>query len=96
MLTNNVVDPKGVAKRRDTFINRKNLHNEIDEKLLLYDLNRAVKLSNLYKESVLIKYTDRNGYHREKDTMVLTVTERYVVLKGGSSIPIENIERVIL
>ena len=67
-----------------------------EEKVIRYDLDRAMKLGNLYKESVKIRFENRMGELLEEEAIVLTVTEQYVVLRGGTSIPIKSIRKVVL
>lgn len=71
------------------------LASEVDEQLLRHDLKRSVMLGSLYNEPVIIHYLDKWGRRQKVEDVVLSATERYVTLKGGTFIPIDNVRRVI-
>ena len=93
MWNNNFIAPGGIKIRPEHHIAK---NNKSDKRLLLRELGRAVILSNIYKEPVIIQHLNTHGELIQKEIMVLTVTERYLVMKGGAYIPIDSIKKVIL
>jgi len=65
------------------------------DRVIRYKLDRAMKLGNLFKETVKLKFRNRDGHLEVSEAFVLTVTERYVILRGGLSIPIDSIYDII-
>ncbi len=59
--------------------------------LLRYNLQRALTLGNLYKSHVLILFYDENGNYMETEATVWAVSEKYIMIKGGTVIPIDSI-----
>jgi hypothetical protein len=59
-----------------------------------WQLNRAVILGNLYRNKVKLTFKNSAGYTQEVETTLWSVTEEYVVLKGGRYIPIKAIEAI--
>ena len=63
---------------------------------LRHDFKRAVLLGNLHNETSTIHYFDRKDELKVKIEKVLACTERYLILRGGFSIPIRKIQKVDL
>lgn len=73
------------------FISMDALNNEQERSLRLQKLQRAQSLGNLYKHHVkVIFYNDKLELMQTVAT-VWAVTEKFIVLKGGTSIPIHSI-----
>ncbi|TRX61847.1 hypothetical protein FNH22_03470 [Fulvivirga sp. M361] len=72
------------------------LYNTSDQAIRQYNLNRGLKLGNLYKRSVLIRFETVNYEPMETEATIWAVTEKYIMLKGGAVIPIKAIINVIL
>lgn len=58
------------------------------------NLQRALSLGNLYRHKVAITYRLHHQVPQRVVTTVWAVTENYVMLKGGRTIPIRAIESV--
>ena len=72
------------------------LFNTPDQAIRLHHLNRALKLGNLYKRSVSIQFETSDYEVMETEATIWAVTEKYIMLKGGTVIPIKAIINVIL
>lgn len=59
-------------------------------------LYRALKLGNMYKSKVKLIVKDMFTRHIEVEAIVLSVTEKYVILKGNKMVPINSIVKVNL
>ena len=58
------------------------------------NLQRALSLGNLYRHKVAITYQLYDQVSQRVETTVWAVTEHYVTLKSGRTIPIRAIESV--
>ncbi len=67
-----------------------------DRAIRLHNLNRALRLGNGYKRSVLIQFETVAGEPMETEATIWAVTEKYIMLKGGAVIPIRAILNVVL
>ena len=56
-------------------------------------LLRALHIGNTEKHKVRIYFTDANG-PKVTHTTIWAVTEKYVVLKAGTTIPIRRVNRI--
>lgn len=72
------------------------LHDSSEKFIRNFELNRALRLGNTYKQSVRIYFINALGEHMETEGTVWAVTEKYVMLKGGNTIPIRAIRKVDL
>jgi hypothetical protein len=72
------------------------LSDNTDRFIRNFELNRALRLGNTYKQSVRIYFINALGEHMETEGTVWAVTEKYVMLKGGNTIPIRAINKVDL
>jgi hypothetical protein len=72
------------------------LSDNTDRFIRNFELNRALRLGNTYKQSVRIYFINALGEHMETEGTVWAVTEKYVMLKGGNTIPIRAIRKVDL
>ena len=95
MLTNNTT---GSVEDQDPnlFMTRKKRQLEANKQLLLHDLFRAVRLGNLYQETALILHKDTDGRIQTLEAQVLSATEKFAIIKGGMSIPIGRIQKVVV
>ncbi len=59
--------------------------------VLRYNLQRALRLGNLYKSHVLIQFYNEDGHYMETEATIWAVSEKYIMIKGGMVIPIESI-----
>lgn len=59
--------------------------------LIRYNLQRALTLGNLYKSHVLILFYNEQGSYMETEATVWAVSEKYIMIKGGTVIPIDSI-----
>lgn len=64
--------------------------------VLRYNLQRALRLGNLYKNHVRIQFYNESGHYMETEATIWAVTEKYVMIKGGTVIPIDSIVDVTL
>lgn len=78
------------------FVREDVLLNDVDLKDRLRKLMRALQLGNLHKQHVHLRFKHENGETYETHATVWAVTERYVVLKGGVTIPIHSIYEIEL
>lgn len=71
------------------------IYSTADERSIrLYNLRRAMLLGNLYKSHVNLVCTNEVGELVETEATVWAVTDQYVMLKGGITIPIKAIKEV--
>ncbi len=70
-------------------INEKHVPNV--SSLLRYKLHRALILGNFYKSHSLIQFYDEDGSFMETEATVWAVTDKYIMIKGGTVIPIKSI-----
>ena len=56
-----------------------------------YNLMRALKLGNLAKQHVLIRFIDSAGLEMRTRATVWAVTHKHVILKASAMIPISSI-----
>ena len=66
-------------------------YHEDSPSLLRHKLNRALALGNLYKIHALILFCDQYGNYIETEATVWAVSEKYIMIKGGTVIPISAI-----
>ena len=59
--------------------------------ILRYKLNRALALGNLYKVHTHILFYDENGNRIQTEATVWAVSEKYIMIKGGTVIPVSSI-----
>jgi len=67
------------------------LSNLFDKKERLDRLVSAMKLGNLHKQKVRIKFMNSQDHVMEVKAKVWSVTEKYVILRNSISIPISSI-----
>ena len=72
------------------------LTGHVDKVLRLHNLDRALKLGNLYKRKVKIIFQNSLSHVLETEATIWAVTENYIMLKGGKIIPIRSIMDVIV
>lgn len=60
-----------------------------------WELQRALSLGNLYRGKVKLFFRNRAGQIQHVETTIWSVTEEYVLLKGGLYIPIKAIEYIL-
>ena len=68
----------------------------VRKKILQYDLNRALILGNTDHNKVTIIFKDEGGVLLQVITTIWAVTENFIVLKGGTNIPIKAIADIVL
>jgi len=68
---------------------------KVHKKILLSDLNRALILGNTDHNKVTIVFKDEGGVLLQVITTIWAVTESYIVLKGGTNIPIKAIADIL-
>lgn len=56
-----------------------------------YNLNRALILSNLDHNKALITFKTEENYIFKVEATIWAVTEDYILLKGGVTIPVRSI-----
>ncbi|WP_109830938.1 hypothetical protein [Reichenbachiella versicolor] len=77
-------------------------YNSVVEKVtvvnqqMISDLKRAARISSLYNESFELHYINEEGSLIRKDAKILAVTEKFLTLHGGLSIPLNKIRRVVI
>jgi len=71
------------------------ISKEIHERNIKRELQRAVIICNRYHEPITLHYENKLGKQRIEDVLVIAATERYAILKGGRSIPIPDILKVV-
>lgn len=76
-----------------SFFNHEVLDNQDAIRLRNSMLQRAQRLGNEFKGKVIIQFVATDGPH-EVHTTVWDVTNDYITLKGGVSIPISSISTV--
>ena len=57
----------------------------------LYNLNRALSLGNLFHSKVKIIFMTSAGTLQQVDTTVWSMSEDFILLKGGNFIPVKAI-----
>jgi len=72
------------------------LPKEVDRLLRKIDLERALQLGNLYKSPVAIYFKNSRNQTLMVSATVWAITAKYVELKGGITIPIRSIEKVLV
>lgn len=84
-------------KLTDLSFSKKDVLNDRTEKFIRnFELNRALRLGNTYKHSVHIYFINALGEQMETEGTIWAVTEKYIMLKGGNTIPIRAISKVDL
>ena len=76
------------------FSNKEVLNTSEDHLNLGLDLAKALSLGNLHKQHVLITFKNDKSEILKTIVTVWAVTEKYVILKGGVSLPIKSIVKV--
>lgn len=76
------------------FVKQDVLKFEEDQKERFRKLVIAMQLGNLYKQHVKIKFTNNENALFETIATVWAVTEKFVILKGNTFIPIHSIYEV--
>jgi hypothetical protein len=77
-----------------SFAKHEVLKNQQDIDLRRFYLMKAQALGNLYRQKVTITYQLMFGEVQKVQTTVWAVSEHYVTLKGGITIPIHAIMEV--
>ncbi|MEM9340130.1 MAG: hypothetical protein AAGA66_15455 [Bacteroidota bacterium] len=77
-------------KTREILVDKDDIQRRLD------DLNRAMLLGNLFKETVRLQFQNSRSEPMETEATVWSVTEKNVILKGGLTIPIHSISKVRL
>jgi hypothetical protein len=72
------------------------LASPTDRYIRSFELQRALRLGNTYKQSVRIYFVNDFGEQMETEGTVWAVTEKFVMLKGSNTIPIKAITKVDL
>ena len=72
------------------------LSDPADQAIRAYNLDRALRLGNVYKGWVSVQFETVNFEPMEAEATILAVTEKYIMLKGGPVIPIRAIFNVVL
>lgn len=75
---------------------RNNFEKDVETAYLKYQLDKAVRLSNLFDDTVVIQYESGDSTLVQEEAKVLTMTKDYVILKGDKTIPIAKIKEVIV
>lgn len=79
-----------------SFRKKEILSDPADHAIRSYNLKRALRLCNIYKRSVLVQFETNELEPLETEAIILAVTEKYIMLKGGAVIPIRAIFNVVL
>ena len=66
-------------------------HERGKRALLKFKLQRALTLGNLYKSHVVLLLCNELGKFFETEATIWAVTDWYVMIKGGTVIPIDSI-----
>jgi hypothetical protein len=72
------------------------LSNETERVLRRIDLERALQLGNLYKGSVIIYFKNSLNETLMVNATVWALTSKFVELKGGITIPISSVVKVLV
>ena len=80
-----------IDKSQLTGINFGNNSRQDSDSLLRHKLKRAQSLGNLFKLHTLILFYGENGEYLETEATVWAVAEKYIMIKGGTVIPISSI-----
>ncbi len=72
------------------------LKNEVDRSIREHNLHRAMKMGNVYKAKVEIKFENRYGQRMLTEGTIWAVTENYIMMKGGKLIPVRSICEVVV
>ena len=73
------------------FIGEDVLNTDLEKVQRALQLDKALKLGNSYKLHVSIYFRGTNGEFLKTSATVWAVTEKYLVLKGNTLIPIHSI-----
>lgn len=76
------------------FANKEVINNETEKRKRSLALIRAMRLGNLFKNKVSIYFRDSLNRLIKVNTTIWGVTQKDVILKKGTLIPIHSIERV--
>ncbi|ANH60039.1 hypothetical protein [Dokdonia donghaensis] len=76
------------------FANKEVITNETEKRKRSLALIRAMRLGNLFKNKVSIYFRDSLNRLIKVNTTIWGVTQKDVILKKGTLIPIHSIERV--
>ncbi len=76
-----------------TFPKSEVLNKKIDQVNRIIDLRRALTLGNLEHLKVKIIFADDQGF-KKVETTVWGITDREVILKQSTTIPLERIARI--
>ncbi len=76
------------------FANKEVITNETEKRKRSLALIRAMRLGNLFKNKVSIYFRDSLNRLIKINTTIWGVTQKDVILKKGTLIPIHSIERV--
>ena len=72
------------------------LSDSSDQAIRAYNLDRALRLGNLYKGRVLVQFETVDLEPMQTEATIWAVTEKYIMLKGGAVVPIKAISNVVL
>ena len=72
------------------------LSDPADQTIRSYNLDRALRLGNVYKGRVQVQFETVDFKPMETEATIWAVTEKYIMLKGGAVIPIRAIFNVVL
>lgn len=70
------------------------IHNEPEKKVRSFQLMRAMRLGNLFKNKVTISFKDAQDRLMKVNTTIWGVTKETVILKKGVYLPINSIVSV--
>jgi len=70
------------------------MHSDNEKKARCFQLIRAMRLGNLFKNKVLISFRDSQDRLMNINTTIWGVTQKSVILKKGVYIPIHSIVSV--
>ena len=70
-------------------------YNHEDINKVKRSLETAVMLATMYREPVLIHYKDALGNTLIRERIIISATERYAMFKGGETIPLTHIVKVV-
>ena len=59
-----------------------------------WQADRAVSLGNLFQQKVKIVFENKAGDLQQIETTIWSVTEDYILIKGGRYLPLKSIQEI--